>query len=91
MTCHNHSAAWRLDGAMWQIIVLGILLVGTWPLSACGGYHRPMGGTMPGQSGGTMPGQSGGTMPGQSGGTMPGQSGPTGMTQPTSHPRPNHR
>ena len=76
MTCHNHSAGWRLDGAIWQIIVLGILLVGTWPLSACsGGYHRPMVGTMPGQSGGTMPGQSG----------------PTGMTQPTSHPRPNHR
>jgi hypothetical protein len=75
MTRHNHSAAWRLDGAMWQIIVLGILLVGTWPLSACsGGSHRPMGGTVPGQPGGTMPGQSG----------------PTGMPQPMSHPRPNH-
>jgi len=52
MNCHNHSAASRLDRAMWQIIVLGILLVGTWPLSACGGgYHKPMGGTMLGQSG----------------------------------------
>ena len=51
MTRHNHSAAWRLNRAMWQIIVLGILLVGTLPLSACGGYHKPMGGTMPGQSG----------------------------------------
>jgi len=75
MTRHNHSAAWRLDGAMWQIIVLGILLVGTWPLSACsGGYHRPMGSTVPGQPGGTMPGQSG----------------PMGTPQPMSHPRPHH-
>ena len=54
MTCHNHWASRRLDGAMWQIIVLGILLVGTWPLSGCsGGYHRPMSGTMPGLSGPT--------------------------------------
>lgn len=80
MTCHNHSAVWRLDGAMWQIIVLGILLVGTWTLSACSG-HRPMGGNVP--MGGTVPGPSGG-------GTMPGQSGSTGMPQPMSHPRPNH-
>ena len=59
MTRHNRSAAWRLDGAIWQIIVLGILLVGMWPLSACsGGYHRPMGSTVPG---GTMPGQPGPT------------------------------
>jgi hypothetical protein len=29
-TFYNHSATWRLSGTTWQIILLGILLAGTW-------------------------------------------------------------
>jgi hypothetical protein len=50
MIGYNHTNYWRFKNAIWEKSAIGMLLVAIWALSGCGGYHKPMGTTMPGQT-----------------------------------------
>jgi hypothetical protein len=50
MIGYDHANYWRLKNAIRQITTIGILLVAIGALSGCGGYHKPMGTTMPGRT-----------------------------------------
>jgi hypothetical protein len=50
MIGHNHANYRHLKNATSRKPGFGVLLVAIWALSGCGGYHRPMGTGMPGQT-----------------------------------------
>ena len=55
MSSSRHSNFKRLKCATWENLALGVLLAAIGILSGCGGYHAPMGGSMPGQPPRTYP------------------------------------